>query len=396
MSKIILKHLPIVPATQGPKHHFFGYFDKYPWNLSSRKLLSLETDFAGRQPEVGEKASILVLDLLADFAPTEVAQTDAWCWQQGCMLQWLPNCPETKIIYNDREGDHFVSRILDLESGDCRTLCRPIYCLSPDGKWALSVNFSRLDRERAGYGYPGGRDPGLRINAPADDGIWLVDLQRNEARLVISLEQITRDYFRSGPYGMQNTPGWFNHLLISPDSRRFAFFHRWRTWQNGVKWHLTQMFTANLDGSDIYPLNLEDMSSHYTWVANDRIINFSNRFASGWHYHLFTDRTQDIEIIAQDIFPGDGHCSYSSDGKWMLTDCYPTPESPFRKLFLYDLNRQQAYEIGSFYSNLNLPGPTRCDLHPTWSRDNRSVCIDSFHTGTRQIYLIDVTPITQA
>ncbi|NLZ63168.1 MAG: hypothetical protein GX902_05115 [Lentisphaerae bacterium] len=394
MSEIIIKHLPVIPVTQGPKHHFFGYFDKYPWNLSGRYLLSLETDFAGRQPEVGEKAGILLIDLENGCASTRIAETDAWCWQQGCMLQWLSDYPEDRIIYNDREGDHFVSRILDLKSGQTRTLCRPIYCLSPDGKWALSINFSRLDRERPGYGYPGGHDPGQNVYAPADDGIWLVDLQRNESRLVVSVDQITRSYFRDGQYGMQDTPGWFNHLLFSPDSRRFAFFHRWRTWKNGHKWHLTHMFTANIDGSDIYPLNLEDMSSHYTWIANDKIINFSNRFATGWQYHLFTDRTQDIEVIAKDVFPGDGHCSFSSDNKRMLTDCYPSAESPFRRLFLYDLTQHQAYEIGCFYSSVDIPAPTRCDLHPNWSRDNRSVCIDSFHCGTRQVYLIDVTPIT--
>ncbi len=396
MAKIIIKHLPVIPVTQGPKHHFFGYFDKYPWNQSGRYLLALETDFAGRQPLPGEKVGILLIDLKNNFTSKKIAESDAWCWQQGNMLQWLADYPEDRVIYNDREGDHFVARILDLKSGQSETICKPIYCLSPDGKWALSVNFSRLDRERPGYGYPGGNDPNSAVNTPADDGIWLIDLKRDSAKLVVSIEQIKKLFFRDGEYGMQDTPAWFNHLLFSPDSQRFAFFQRWRTWRDGAKWHLTQMFTANIDGSDIYPLNLEDMSSHYTWVANDKIINFSNRFATGCQYHLFTDKTQDITVIGKDIFPGDGHCSYSSDGKWLLTDCYPSAEVPFRKLFLYNLAKEQAYEIGCFYSSVDIPGPTRCDLHPNWSRDNRTVCIDSFHTGTRQVYFLDVTPITQA
>ena len=153
------------------------------------------------------------------------------------------------------------------------------------------------------------------------------------------------------------------------------------------------MFTANIDGSDIYPLNLEDMSSHYAWVSPTQIINFSNRNISGWQYHLFTDLTDQVEVIARDIFPGDGHCSYSSDNKWMLTDSYPEKDN-FRRLFLYNLSEHIAYEIGSFYADPSYPAPTRCDLHPNWSRDNRQVCIDSIHEGNRQMYVIDVSRIT--
>ena len=89
----------------------------------------------------------------------------------------------------------------------------------------------------------------------------------------------------------------------------------------------------------------------------------------------------------------DGHCSYSPDGKWMLTDSYPLEDS-CRKLFLYRLEDGTAFEIGSFYSDPSYPVPTRCDLHPNWSRDGRSVCIDSIHEGSRQIYLLDVSGLT--
>ena len=37
---------------------------------------------------------------------------------------------------------------------------------------------------------------------------------------------------------------------------------------------------------------------------------------------------------------------------------------------------------------------TRCDLDPNWSRDGRSVCIDSIHEGSRQVYILDVSELT--
>ncbi|NLG14218.1 MAG: hypothetical protein GX561_08445 [Lentisphaerae bacterium] len=385
-------HLPVERLTEGPKHHFFGYFDKFPWDVSGRYLLSQEVDFTARQPEVGEDAVLGMIDLQDGNKFIPIATTKSWCWQQGCMFQWLMDDPN-KVIYNDREGDVFVSRILDVKTGKIKTLHRPIYCLSPDGKWALSVNFSRLDRERPGYGYPGGRDPWIDVKAPEDDGIYLVDLKNDTSKLIISVAQITEMFYRSD---MENTPGWFNHLLFSPNSKRIAFFHRWRIWKpDGTPgWHVTHMFTANIDGSKIWPLNLENMSSHYTWTAPNKIINYSNRHLTGWQYYLYTDQTHKTEIIAKDVFPGDGHCSYSSDGKWMLTDSYPGKDS-CRKLFLYNLESKEAFEIGSFYADPAYPTVTRCDLHPNWSRDDKYVCIDSIHEGSRQVYLLDVSSFTK-
>ena len=386
-------HLEAKRITEGPNHHFFGYFDKFPWDKSGRYILAQETTFTARQPRAGEKALLGMIDLGDNNTFIPLAETSAWCWQQGCMFQFL-NDSETKVIYNDREGDHFVSRILDIKTKEQQTLCRPVYCLSPDGKWALSLNFSRLDRERPGYGYPGAFDPTEKIHCPEDDGIFLVDLKNNTAKLIISVAEITEKYYRSD---MENTPGWFNHLLFSPDSRRFAFFHRWRLWnKDGTPaWHLTHMFTADLDGKNIWPLNLEDMSSHYTWTGNNTIINFSNRYKHGWQYYHYTDQTNKTSIVAKDIFPGDGHCSYSSDGKWLLTDSYPETDD-YRRLFLYDLTREKACEIGKFYADPTYPIPTRCDLHPNWSRDDSFVCIDSIHEGSRQMYLIDVREFTKA
>ena len=120
-----IKHLPVIRVTEGPKHHFFGYFDKFPWDKSGRYLLSQEIDFTARQPVPGERATLGIIDLQDNNRFTPFAQTESWCWQQGCMLQWL-NDAEDEVIYNDREGDHFLSRIRNLKTGAMRTLPRPI------------------------------------------------------------------------------------------------------------------------------------------------------------------------------------------------------------------------------------------------------------------------------
>jgi hypothetical protein len=394
MKHKIIKHLPIEPVSPLGKHCFFGYFDKYPWDQSQRFLLAHQTDFMARQPTAGEKAVIGMIDLKSNNEFIPLGETVAWCWQQGAMLQWL-NDDADKIIYNDCEGDHFIANILDIKTGEKQTICRPIYCLSPDGRYALSVDFSLLDNERPGYGYPGLPYKFTGTDHSDNDGIWLVDLKQNTTELIISYAQLVKEFHLDSMDGVAN---WFNHLLFSPNSQRFAFFHRWRTEQviEGKHYagHTTRMFTANIDGSDIYPLNLDDMSSHYSWINEQQLINYSRRFGYGDHYYLYTDKCGDVEIIGKDAFDDDGHCSYSLDQRWMLTDCYPSEANGnHRSLYIFDLTNDIRYEIGKFYSDPTLPIPTRCDLHPNWSRDCRKVCIDSIHEGYRGVYIIDLSEL---
>ncbi|MFA6816206.1 MAG: hypothetical protein WCS73_07935, partial [Lentisphaeria bacterium] len=309
--------------------------------------------------------------------------TQAWCWQQGCMLQWLNDASGTKIIYNDRIGDHFVARIVDVITGEKKTLCRPIYCLSPDGKYALSINFSTLEKERPGYGYAGCVDEFKDEFYPKKDGIWLVDIENNTAKLIISVDQIVQAF--NSPE-MNIGKNWFNHLLFSPDSKRFAFLHRWR---RADGWQTTQMFTADIEGQDIYPLNLQEMTSHYTWFAKDKIIAFANQDFGGWDYYEFTDQCKIVKKVGPAVLHGlDGHCSYSLDSKWMLTDTYPDEKTNERRLLLFNNQSRELFELGKFYADPGLPTPCRCDLHPNWSRDCKEICFDSIHEGARHIYII--------
>ena len=56
-----------------------------------------------------------MVDLEENDRWIDLGTTRAWNWQQGCMLQWLPGS-NSKVIWNDREGNRFVSRILDVHS----------------------------------------------------------------------------------------------------------------------------------------------------------------------------------------------------------------------------------------------------------------------------------------
>ncbi|HAI14165.1 MAG TPA: hypothetical protein DCM28_20840 [Phycisphaerales bacterium] len=383
----IYKHsLTATRASPDDGHYFFGYFDKYQFDLTGRYLLVNKAKFMDRQPTADDELELGVIDLDADMNYRALTQTRAWCWQQGCMLQWLPGSNTTQYIYNDCRNGRFVSVIADIFKGAIKTIPLPVYCLSPDGCWAASTNFSRLATERPGYGYEGVADSYADQNHPKDDGIYIMDMLTGEHRLIVSLDRLANvipkhDSFACGPH-------WTNHLLFSPDSKRLVFLHRWRL-QDGT--HQTRMFTTDINGENLYLLNDQVMTSHMTWVDSQHIVAFANQ--KQWGYYLFTDQSPDVAQIGQGQFDGDGHCSCPKDSRWLLTDTYPDKQTNERTLILYDRIHKLRHNLGDFASDSNLPTPVRCDLHPRWDRFGQRVTFDSIHEGFRGVYLMDLATL---
>ena len=100
------------------------------------------------------------------------------------MLQWLPGS-KSEVVWNDRRDGRFISVVCDIHSGKRRILEAPIYALSPDGKLAIYPDFRRLNDCRPGYGYAGLPDPNRDVPIPDDAGIWRLDIQSGQSKLVI-------------------------------------------------------------------------------------------------------------------------------------------------------------------------------------------------------------------
>ena len=379
---------PLVRAvTRGSRHHYFGYYDKHQWDASGRYLLGLETTFMDRPPTAEASATIGLIDLADDNRWHPLDETRAWNWQQGSMLQWLPTASQPSIIYNRRDGNRFVSVIRDIHTGESRILPRPIYTVSHDGRSALSVNFSRLDHARPGYGYTGLRDPWQDELSPAQDGIYWMNMTSGEHRLIISVEQMRR--LRPSPT-MDGAKHWFNHLLFNHTDTRFIFLHRWqRATDPGF---FTRMYTARPDGSELFCVAGDEGVSHFIWRSSEQILAWARQPRRGARYYLFTDRSDKVEVVGEGILTENGHCSYSPDGRWLLTDTYPD-SAEMRTLILYRVDDGKRVDIGRFFAPPSLYEEIRCDLHPRWSRDGRQICIDSAHEGSRQMYVIDVQEI---
>jgi hypothetical protein len=390
LSTIRAQPLPPVRAiTRGPKFHWFSYYDKLQFDPSGRYVLGMEVDFEHRSPRPEDEIRVGMIDVEEGDRWIELGRSRAWNWQQGAMLQWLPGS-KTEVIWNDREGDRFVSHVLDMKTHNRRTLPGPIYAVSPDGRWAVSPDFRRLNDTRPGYGYAGLPDPNRDVLAPQDAGIWRMDLQTGEQKLILSFADSTRIPYTEGDWS--GAKHWFNHLLVSPDGSRFIFLHRWR----GVReksGFSTRMFTANRDGQDLYVLDPYGKTSHFIWRDPKHVLAWAWHRSRGDKFYLYEDRTANVEAIAPEVMTVNGHCSYLPGNRWILNDTYPDKQR-LQHPYLYDTKTGKRVPLGHFHLPPEYAGEWRCDLHPRFSPNGRMVTIDSPHGGNgRQIYLIDISGI---
>lgn len=381
---------PVRTITRGPKHHWFAYYDKLQFDPTGRLALSNEVDFEHRSPTADDAIKVGMIDTADGDKWIELGSSRAWNWQQGCMLQWIPGSA-SEVIWNDREGDRFVCHIRDVKSGRQRTLPHPVYALSPDGRWAVSPDFRRLNDTRPGYGYAGIPDPARDVAAPEDAGIWKIDLQTGAAHLLLSFADLAKV---PQPGGFSaGAKHWFNHLLVAPDGKRFTFLHRWQGEAEGKSWK-TRMLTVGADGKDLHLLIPSGKVSHFVWRDANHILAYAGYGpeAKEWRFQVFEDLTGRSEVI-EGMLPVDGHCTYPAahNNEWILCDSYPDREARNQHLYLLHLPDRRFVRIGRFHLPKEYSGEWRCDLHPRSGPDGRKVTIDSPHAGEgRQIHLVDI------
>jgi hypothetical protein len=379
---------PVRQITKGPKFHWFGYYDKWQFDASSRYVLGMEVDFEHRSPRPDDEIRLGVIDTASGDTWKEIGRTTAWNWQQGCMLQWLPGS-RSEVIWNERGRDGYVSRVYDTKTGRSRVVPAPVYTVSPNARVAVSPDFRRLNDTRPGYGYCGIPDPNAGTVAPDNAGIWRTDLKTGKSDLIVSFAQAAafpnpHDDFK----GVKHH--WFNHLLFSPSGHRFIFLHRWR--RPGQSGFNTRLFTATVDGKDLYVTDPYGGTSHFIWRDDDHILAWAKHPSHGDAFYLYRDKTDKVEVVGKGVMTVNGHCTYLPGNKWILNDTYPDKQR-MQNPYLYEVATGRRVPLGSFHSPAEYTGEWRCDTHPRFSPDGRKVVIDSPHNGGRQMYLIDISSI---
>lgn len=379
---------PTRVITRGPRHHWFGYYDKLQFDPTGRYVLGMEVDFEHRSPRADDPIRIGMVDLMDGDRWIELGTSRAWNWQQGCMLQWLPGSATT-VLWNDRQEDRFVCRWFDISTGKMRTIGHPIYSVSPDGTWAVTADFRRIQDVRPGYGYAGLADPVADDLAPRTSGIQRVDLRTGEAVQILSVADLVRQ--GTIPKNQPGVKHYFNHLLVSPDGSRFIALHRWR-YPDGTR--LTRLFTARPDGTDIRIVIPNGYASHFIWRDPRHILAQSRNWLgiTQWSNFLFEDREGGtVEQVGAGMLDGSGHVSYLPGGQWILNDTYPQGPNRLQTPHLFHVATQRRIDLGHFPVPPQYTGEWRVDTHPRFSPDSRYVCIDApYQDQGRQLHLIEI------
>ena len=364
-------------------HYFFAYYDmRATGNGINERHLCHRVSFMDRLPEADDFCE---LGYLEDGKFVKFAETTAWNFQQGAMLQYHPTLPDT-VYYSTVVDGKFVSAIHNFTTGEIRYTDRATAAVSPDGRYGLAVNFGRIFAFRAGYGYAGFVDEGADVKAPEDDGVFLVDMESGKSRLLVSY----RDMLCESGF-TENDKILVNHITFNTDSTGYIMLVRdLRTPKTG--WDTSMVF-GDLNGR-VHTVVNRSYVSHYYWISPTEIMAHATVEPGKKSLYLFNTDTNEYREIATGYLPDgepDIHCSLSPDGKYVIGDGYPRDE--YRPLVAIELATAKAVTLLRSYSPKPPLDDIRCDLHARFVLGGKYISYDTTQNGKREIALFPTSLI---
>lgn len=351
---------------------FFGYYDKSCWNRTSSLIATHRLK--------GKVCEICVADNDTPDELTVVAETTAWNWQQGSMLSWAS---DGTLFFNAFDNGKLIARRVSAVGERIGDYDLPIQSLSPDGATFMSLNYNRLRRYRAEYGYA---DDGSNREFAFDDetdGIWSIDTETGATNLVINLATL----MAALPEHVASTvtAHKINHICWSPNGQKILFMYRF--FQGGKK--SSRLYAANPNGGALALLADNHIVSHYTWLDDTRIVAWARDRNGRDGYSIYDiNKISEIPMSSGEFDSlGDGHPSIARAASLLSFDTYPLKDR-CRRLYVFSEESGAHLEVARLFAAWGNEGPTRCDLHPRWAPDAHAVSVDSDHTGLRSHYVL--------
>lgn len=358
-------------------HYFFGYYDMNATGAFGKHLCH-RVGFMDRLPTAEDVAEIGYLE---NNKFVKLGETTAWNFQQGAMLQYHPTLADT-ICYNVCREGKFYTLLQNIKTGEEKLCDRASACYSPDGKWGLGINFGRVYAFRPGYGYAGFVDEYADVNAPHEDGVFLIDLENGTSKQIISYDQLVE----SAGFTAEDKI-LINHITFNTASDRFVMLVRNFP---KVQWGWsTSVVIGDLDGN-IHTVLPNTYFSHYTWVnATDLVAHCSVTAEKMGMYRINTDTGEWVEYDMP-YFHGDKnrdiHCNISPDGNYIIGDGYPL--DGYRYLMAYSLRTGESRELLRAKTVKPPLNDIRCDLHARYVFGGSHISFDTVQNGRREVALI--------
>lgn len=419
--------VPVYCVTPNLDRTIHRFFDTSPFSPSGRYLGLTRLPFEDRLPSPGDVAEIVLVDL-ATGEERIVAETRGWDTQLGAQVQW--GVTDNQLYYNDVDTITWNAYgvVLDPFSGKKKVLDGTVYMISPDGKWALSPCLLRMSLIQPGYGVlvPPDHVP-VNHGKPTEDGIFITDTDSGETRLLVSLQEIVETAtpnielkeFINGDF-------YCFHVKWNQQSDRLMMVLRWIPRDKGSKTR-SQVITMKADGSDIRVTILAsqwDSGGHHpNWCPDGESIMMNLRVMlntrSRIYHHLpgkirkpvskimnFQDNGMRLVHarydggnfgVMKDNVCGTGHPSMHPNGRFVVTDAYPSEPVAFGDgsipIRFIDLDTGQEIALVRINTTPPYSGPNnelRIDPHPAWDREFRQIAFNACSDGTRRVYIADL------
>ncbi|TCK62360.1 glycosyl transferase [Seleniivibrio woodruffii] len=352
---------------------FFGYYDKFP--QQNNNILFYSTPLKTSElPSPNVPLKICIYDTI-DSTARIATTTMSYNWQQGCRAHWIDT---NKFIYNDFVENSYQAIVFDIKQNrKIMQYDKPVQDSYKD-IYFLSLNYRRLRTLRPDYGYY--NLPGMskkELQSLDNDGVWYVDMRTGKSNLLIKFNDII-DMNEESLSGVLHK---INHVMISPDGDKFVFMHRW--FCNNKKYD--RLFLSDLKGNTRLLADY-GMVSHYSWVTNDVLFGYMAGPEGNGYYSINVNdgaimKFKDLNIRQY----GDGHPSCNKSG--FITDTYPD-KGRIQYLLRYSFDNNDYECLGEFFHGVSYSNESRCDLHPRYNHEYRSVFFDSIFTGRRQLYMM--------
>jgi hypothetical protein len=405
----------IIAQTPETHQHYFGFHDISPWSEDDDQMVLLRVGNDLKETPTAADIAEICLWRPGFDVPLPIGSTRAFNWQQGARVRWLPGKGRT-VMVNDLESGMPITRFYNVDESVWTGAVPAVYATHPSGNFGLAPDWFRLAKWWRDYSYDLPMRSDVGLSQPGD--LRRVNFETGRDNVIVPVA-LVRELCQQSVSASESD--FISHATFNPSGSRFCFMYR-RFSDDGA---LFSFFLAcNSDGSDLRVLAREKCS-HFDWIDDDRLIlwtrklpgkaaalrssGLTKRFPfkqmvriirklnprmkqslfSEMYYELDYRMPGEFKPFAPGVLEQDGHPMFSPDRRWMVTDTYAF--EGHQPLILVEMETQARSDIVSFPVHPEFRKPAlKCDLHPRLNRRGTMICVDSAHTGQRQLYVVDI------
>ncbi len=346
-------------------------------------------------PKKGEKVLIVLYDVRND-KNIVLDSTSSWNWQLGSMLQWLNY--EDKIIYNIFEDNEPKTIINNIYNNTKEIHPYNFITVSKKINSYLSINFNHLNITRAGYGYNYEND--------YTKDFYLIEYDYKKKVINFKLDY---SFFISKNNCKDLKKYSLEHFEYSPCGNKISFIERWDLSKNH---RFSRLVIMNRENKDYIYATQCGRVTHYIWLNDNEImyfgsskLNLSNKVRlnksyifnllyffykflklnkfnliknnlNGDGFKILNIKDKKIEDINIKKNFGDGHPTYSKNNNKVYIDTYPDNYGKIR-LYSYNFLSKKTEIVEEFYTDKkNINTGYRTDLHPKINKSENLIFID--------------------